>query len=775
MKNKYILGLCVSLFIALQIWCSFLTFHYPFIGIYLDVTPQQEWVIKELAPEGAGTKLALEVGDIVKQVDGKSPDESSFVYRWRTVEQAQKLEISRDGRDFAVHIGTRNDFSYDIVPKVEEFICLSMAVMLFVKMRRTPSAKILFFVFLAMTGIYMSLGASVRGDALGKLVIASLMMVLPIVFYHFLVVFFKEKDGLELPSWVLKYLYAIAAVSFAARCLYLYPPLAYTVYRFHDSVTLSFFMVGFLFIMCILMFLFVKVRKQRSYISSIVKSVWLSWMISFLPVICFSFLPKVIMDYQFLNGRYTSAIILVFPISFVYMIASDKLYDFGFMIRRILFAGLLAAVPVSLFTGAFVLLFHGTVDEKQILFVFVGSLILVTSVLYAAEYWTTRLEPFLFPRKFVLQLALKKISRNLGTISSFRELKEIILVDIVETLQVMGGAIVIQNKSDIEIIHEGDIDVAEIRRLVDASGNTMPVHPHYTFIEMSSHEAYTSYLVITRKKTHTLPGKEEIQWLRLITSYLEVSLENVHLIRKLTARLQLLASQLPNEDTAQDIQWFRKVMFELQEEERIRISIDLHDTTMQDLFFLKRRLAAWGEKRDLRAEERDQMNSMIQFVEMINTGLRQSCFELNPHLLKEIGLIQTLKMYMEKEAYTTPFQLIFMEQQSGAIEHKDLQTKRHIFRIVQELLNNAKKHSQATIVTFQATDGNGNFCLSYSDDGVGFEDKDVRPKIIGSSGMGIEQVRSRIVHMGGQLEIITNSGEGTKIAITIPTEEVLSA
>lgn len=773
LKNKYVLGFFVSIFCALQIWFTFLTFHYPYIGIYLEQSSQQQWVIKELGPQGAGAKLDLQVGDIVTQVNGKLPDRSPYVYKWRTIEQADTLLITRGGHEYDIDVNNSSDVSHDIVPIIEEFVCLFMVILLIVKMRRSPSAILLAAVFLTMAIIYMSYGASARGDSVGKLVIASLMMVLPIVFYHFLVVFFKEKGNIELPSKILNYLYAIAAICFCIRCLYLYPPLAYTVYRYHDSVTLSFFMIGIVFNLYILTIQYIKVRKHQSHFTSIIKSVWLSWIISFSPVICFSFVPKLIMGYQVLDALYTSWIILFFPISFAYLIASDKLYDFGLVIRRILFAGLLAIVPVSLLTGTFVLLFHETTDEKQILFIFAGSLVLFTWVLYATEYWTTRLEPFLFPKKYVLQSALKKIAKNLATISSFRELRDIILVDIVDTLQVMGAAIVFQYKNDIEIIHEGDVDVAELHQLAGAS--SLSAHPLYTFIVMNSNEEYTSYLVITRNKANTLLGKEEIQWLRLITSYLEVSLENVHLIRKLTSRLQQMASQLPDENAAQDIQWFRKVMFELQEEERVRIAADLHDTTMQDLFFLKRRLVALEEKYALNKEKREQLSSIIQFVEMINAGLRESCFELNPHLLKEVGLIQTLEMFIEKEAYTTPFKLECMAEQAFSIEKKDLQSKRHIFRIVQELLNNAKKHSQASKVTIHIAEAYGSFCLRYEDDGVGYDDKEARHKRIGSSGMGIEQIRSRIAHMGGQLDIFTQIGRGTKVIVTIPAEEVVSA
>lgn len=773
MGNKYLIGACASIFIALQIWCSSIIFNSPYIGIYLDFNSQQQWVIKQLDQKSKSTRLDVRVGDVVKQVDGMLPGELTSIQKWRVIEQAHMLLISRDGDEHEIEVNINSTITYDMVPLVEEFVCLFMVVFLLVKLRRSPSARLLAAVFLTMAIIFMSLGASVRGDAIGKLLISSFMMALPIVFLHFLNVFFKEKGDMALPTRIIKYLYAIAIIALALRSLYFFSPMIFRVYRYDVSVTLGFFIIGIIINMCVLTFLYVKVRKQKSYMSSIIKSVWLSWLISFLPVICFSFLPQLITGHQILNARYTSWIILFFPISFAYLIASNRLYDIGLVVRRLLFAGLLAILPVSLFTGAYVFLFRHEVEEKQILFIFVGSIILVTTVLYAAEYWITRLEPFLFPRKYALQFALKKISRNLGTISSFRELKEIILVDIVSTLQVMGGAIVFQYKNDTEIIYEGEIDTSEVQQLVNSS--SLLDHPLYTCMEMNSHEEYTSYLIMTRKKTNTILAKEEKQWLQLITTYLEVSLENVHLIRKLTARLHQFASQLPNENAAQDIQWFRKVMFELQEEERIRIASDLHDTTMQDLFFLKRRISTLADKSTMHQEDQAQLKNMNNFVDMINASLRQSCFELNPHLLKEVGLIQTLKMYLEKESYTTPFELEFQVGHTAVIEAKDLHTKRHIFRIVQELLNNAKKHSQASKVKFHIVEKDFCFWLTYEDDGVGFHERDeVHPKI-GASGMGIEQMRSRVLHVGGRFELNTQKGNGTKFIITIPTEEVISA
>jgi len=772
MKKKITIGLLVSILVVLNLWCSYLMFHTPYHGIYLKTDDGKTWVIRELDPGGVGVELGLKVGDIVRAVDGELPDESPYVYRWRTVEQARSLTIDRGGQEFTIAVKNNHTVTEYFVPLTEAIVCFAVAVAIVVHMRRYPSARMLAVVFLTIALIYMSRGASVRGDVIGKLLITNLMTFLPMVFYHFLVVFFREKGNMKLPTRILPYMYAVFGISFVVRCFMLYPPYAYPIFQYNEAVTLILFIIGFLYNLGVLAMLYGKIRKQQSYVATIVRSVILSWAISFLPVICLSFLPQILTGQRVLNAVYTSWIILLFPISFAYLIAVDRLYNFGLVLRRLLFAGLLAVVPVSLFTGFYVFLFRHSINEKMILFVFIGSLLLLTTVLYAAEYLITRLEPILFPRKFVLQSALKKIAKNLGTISSFRDLKAIFLADIVETLQVMGAAIVLRYKTEIEVIPEGDIDAAEIERL--AGEPAIAPHRVYTFIEMNSHELYTSYLVITRKKSNLRLGKEELQWLRLITSYLEVSLENVHLIGKLTARLQQLAAQLPDEEAAQDIQWFRKVMYELQEEERIRIATDLHDTTMQDLFFLKRRLTKLGERAALPKED-PELGSMIHFVEMINAGLRESCFELNPHLLKEVGLVQTLETYMEKEAYSAPFQLEFLAKDALTKETRDLQTNRHVFRIVQELLANAKKHSHATKVTFRIAETPGKFQLLYEDNGVGFEYSSVPNLHIGSSGAGIKQIKSRIIQIGGQLEFITQTGSGTKVIVTIPAKEAASA
>jgi two-component system sensor histidine kinase ComP len=407
------------------------------------------------------------------------------------------------------------------------------------------------------------------------------------------------------------------------------------------------------------------------------------------------------------------------------------------------------------------------------MFIFAAVVMILTFLLYSVEHMYTRLERFMFPRKHLLQAALKRISKDLTSTSSFRDLKDLILLDIVNTLQVYGGAIVFKYRDSMETIREGEIDQAAIEQLV--SRDTPEEHPELMCFEINRHEEYTSYLIMTRKKSNTRLGLEEVQWLNLIISYLAVSLENVYLIRKLTDKLNRLASQLPDEQEAQDFNWFRKLTFELQERERVRIATDLHDTTMQDLFFLKRKLAAIGDKYPLPVEAKESIVSLIEYVEIINVNLRQSCFDLHPYLLQEIGLVRTIEKIIERESYSCPFQIRFDAVGANAIERKDLEIKRHLFRIVQELLNNAKKHSEATLVSIRLTSSNGKFWLHYRDDGVGFDPDRLTAPDVGTSGVGMEQLRSRILHLQGHLELDAGRGTGVDLRISFPMKEGMTA
>jgi two-component system sensor histidine kinase ComP len=770
MNRKIFIKIFFGAFIAMQVWFVYVMFSYPVFGIYLDKTPDQKWVISNFDPRNIAAELGLQLGDEIVEVNGEATAKYFSIIKWRTIDQANTIVVSRAGTKFEV---STKDLPHssgdDVLSLCGEIVSFVIAFLLYRKLSHSPSAQYLSYVFISIGTIFMSLAASVRGDTLGKILIGNLVMLLPIIFLHFLFVFLKEKGNIHLSSKFLKYLYVIVHAVTLVRLIYL-TPMAATYYVNNNVMALImlFFIFGIALNLIYLSSLYLLHRKEKTYFSFIIKTIWVSLLISFYPLICFTFIPQILIGYPWVDPLYTGCFVLFFPLSFAYLIATKRLYDIDAVIRRILFTMIISFIPSLLVTITVRELFPHDSTAERLIIVFILLVAIMSTLLYSLEYFTIKLEPIMFPKKNQLQAALKKIAKNLGSVTSFREFKEIILVDLVSTLQVYGGAIAFKYKESVEIIGHGDIELAAVEQMV-SSGHWN--YEEFSCFEINRHEEYTSYLIMTQKKTRTLLGLEERQWLNLIITYLTVSLENVHVIRKLTMKLQQLASQIPDEQAASEFNWFRKLMFELQEKERVRIATDLHDTTMQDLFFLKERLHAVLEKYAFSKEDVAQMVSIIEYIDVINSNLRQSCFELHPYLLKEIGLVPTIERLVDFEMAVSPFGIEFTSSQVSIIELWELDTKKHIFRMVQELINNAKKHSYASVIKIKLGTVSQSIQLDYEDDGVGFEPDSVIANEIGSSGVGIEQMKTRVLSLNGRYELVANKGEGMKFKATFPLKE----
>ncbi|BFT73559.1 ATP-binding protein [Paenibacillus sp. P36] len=759
---KILLSFCLA---GLQIWFLFVTFQYTFFGIQLQRNELMEWHIKSFQDDNIQLELGLQVGDKIVAVNGKAPNENNIVQKWATIEQADTITIARNDRQITISLEQVVQPAFDFISLFGEIICLCVSFMILWKIPHSKSARLLSLVFLIVGIIFMCIPPSARGDSLAKVLISNLVMIMPFVFVHFLTLFFKEKSGVSLPTAYLKYVYSFMFLTFIGRCIYFTPLDTYKFYILDYRCVLLLFLCGFLLNIGLLFYVFFKYRRENSSIQAIIKLVWFALFISTAPLAFLSFLPILFTGAPLVKSLYTGYFVVFFPLSFTYIIVTKQLFDIHILLRRILYTSLISMVPTTLIVLMIALIFSNEVTVKNMSLSFLFILTTISFLLYVLEYFVTKLDAIMFPKKFYLQLALKKIARNLRTITSFRELKDIILVDIVSTLNVYGGAIVFQYPHSMETIGEGVLDLNEIEQYLRE--NRLDDSKYSIFV-INQNEEYSCYLVTARKKTNTLLSLEERQWLSLIISYLAVSLENIYLIRKLTVKLHDLASQIPNEEAGQDVVWLRKSLFELQEQERYRLATDLHDTTMQDILLVRRRLISFINNN----EDQQQVVQAIKHLDLVNESLRQSCFELNPHLLQNIGLIQTIQATLDLDIGLNEYETQFHVDGALIIERLDIDIKKHIFRIFQELMHNAKKHSNASKVIIKLAVADDNLCLFYRDDGVGIDShalaKDKRQRTIANTSFGLEQMKSRVLHLSGHLELLSDRGNGVELTIRIP-------
>jgi two-component system sensor histidine kinase ComP len=768
MKSKKILIIVFILLSSLQLWFTFITFHYPFLGIYVEKNSESTWVIQKFDANVSHMPLGLHIGDKIISINDLPPEKHNSVKNFAVIEQAKKISILRN--DSIIEVNGYNHKVYDrsfYYTLIGEIISLCIAFIMYLNNSGSSSARFLSFLFLMVGIAFISLEVSPRGEIIAKILLSSIVMALPFVFLHFLIIFFKEKGNIHLPSKFLSYYYGLIGVITLPSIIYFTPYSGYTYYHFYYNFLLLSFLTGSLLVFGFLVSFYFKYRKEKSYFSSIIKIIWFAFLMSFMPLALLNFLPQVIYNKDIVNPYFSGLFTLIFPLSFCYILISKKLFDIHLILRRIISTTTISLVPTIIIIGLLLLIFQNDFSPERGLFSFLFILTIISVLLYSLEYVMAYLEVIMFPRKYYLQTALKNVSNNMGSIKNFRELKNIILVDIVKTLQVTGGAIVFQYANDIEIIDEGEIDHNEI---MIAIADLETKSSEYSSYLINNHEEYTSYLILTPKKSNVFFHKEETQWLKVILSNLAISLENLYLIRKLTQRLYELVSHTSTEEENNNVTWFRKTMIDLQEKERNRIAADLHDTTMQDIFFIQRKLHTLQTQ--IASEiDKKQINDIIYHLDIVNITLRQNCFELNPPILEKAGFLHTIKSLIEIENGLSLFELTFFTDEDQRIEAMDMEAKRHLFRIVQELLNNAKKHSKANRVTISCTSNEECFYLEYQDDGIGLEPSDVDLEHRKQSGIGIDQMKSRVSEINGTFEMQSNAGKGLRVAITISLKE----
>lgn len=771
-KNRLYMYVYIFIFFSF-FWFVSITVRYPYINFDISKI-NGDWVVTGIDPRSSILKAGLEEGAVIVSIDGKDVSLHPSVRKWRTVDKAKEIVVKQNEQLRIINMEKYPRLTVQDISALIEGLCsLFVAVILIAFIGNSNSAKYLSLVFFSIAITFMSLGASIRGDVWGEIAIGFGMNLIPVVLIHFVIVFIKEKGGINLSLTFIKYAYVVIGMSFLSKFIYFLDlNFTYKFQKFHANFELLFFSVGILADIVVLSLVYIKNKDLNPYISVLLRTIGIFFIISIAPIVCFSFISKILFGYEWINTVYTTWFILIFPLSFTYLLLSKKIYDIDLVVRRFILTTTMAIFPSLLIIGLISVLFTTKAKVEHLILAFMCTVTIISITLYSLEYLTTRFERIVFPKRHYLQNSLRNIARKLGFISSFQELKNLILVDIIDSLQVSGAAIVFKYSHSTEIISVGEIIHSEVEELVTMS-NTFG--QELLLFELTRNQDYISYLVLTQKKSNTFFGSEETHWLNLIVSYLSVSMENLFLIRKISNELESLASHLPTDESSEEIAWFRKLMFELQEKERFRIATDLHDTTMQDLFFLKRKLSALIDKYEDDGMETDQAKNLLEYIDIINMNLRQSCFELHPYLLQELGLIRTINKLVELERSTLSFHIEIKFAGNEFIETCDMEMKRHLFRVFQELVNNAKKHSNATRVLFSIKAMNNKLMIEYQDDGIGFAPGQATLRKIGGTQIGLEQIKSRIVSMSGFFEITSDRGSGMSLSAVIPLKEGMSA
>jgi PAS domain S-box-containing protein len=208
-----------------------------------------------------------------------------------------------------------------------------------------------------------------------------------------------------------------------------------------------------------------------------------------------------------------------------------------------------------------------------------------------------------------------------------------------------------------------------------------------------------------------------------------------------------------------------------QETERQMISCELHDRVAQDLsaskiecdMLLKNQLALDAQAKTKLAEISNRLQGTIN-------SIRDLSYDLQPSILSEMGLLKALQIYCEEFSSQYGKEVDF--QSAGLNLFKlDADTEIHIYRLVQEGLNNIRKHADSDKAIIRLVGVFPNIILRIEDTGKGFDVKARELALGDEKRMGLRSMKERINLLGGQMTIQSRAMQGTKIYIKIPFQE----
>ncbi len=211
-----------------------------------------------------------------------------------------------------------------------------------------------------------------------------------------------------------------------------------------------------------------------------------------------------------------------------------------------------------------------------------------------------------------------------------------------------------------------------------------------------------------------------------------------------------------------------RAVWEVQEEERRRIARELHDGLGQTLTALKIRLERLGARAAaISPELAGEVAAAVEIAGVALAEARRLAHLLRPQMLDDLGLCPALSWLARTLGEWAGFG-VTLEAGLDPEERLDPEVETLAFRVVQESLTNAMRHSGAAGARVSVARAADRLTVRISDAGRGFDPAAVLAPAEEASGFGLRGMRDRVELAGGSFRIVSGPGEGARIEASLP-------
>ncbi|MFB6498359.1 ATP-binding protein [Bacillus haynesii] len=740
----------------------YICYNNLFVGAYLKYDSDNQLVVDYVEEDSLADYTGLKAGDIILEVNHEKPRKD--VPKNSILSNVSSLSIERNGQ--IITTDTRDTIiSYDIlftvlIPIVFYLLCL-FCIILILKSKKTKkqTSSFLLILFLLTVSIaYVSVGGTSRGNVFSRYVNLLTFITLPINYLHFIYQYFKE-IGKKLCSNKVFFFYLLPVFNLVLEILSntfekLEEPIPY--------INLYSFFIGL--VLVIFVFVYGLVKHKNTEQTYFLKMLMLGNFFALFPFIAFYLVPVLVIDDFIYSAAVVAPFLLIIPFTLVYQFISNKIYDVEFLIGRLKYYGLLAIIPTIIMISTVKLMKFQEgeyYDARLAIYVY----LVILGVFYLKEILDYRFRLKRFSEKYNYQDSIFKFTQTIRTHSSLNQ----VLLELKQTILdvlIVSQAHVLKVKSDGTIsLLEGDTEEypwipyeQEVTKVITDIGKIVEVDRG--FLIKIGERGGTSYVMLCLSVLNTPRlTRDEISWLETLAFYTSVSLENVLKIGELMEHLEHVKKEGPNPA------WLNKLMFAIEEKQRSDLARDLHDSVLQDMISLKHQsemfLADFEKDKVCTNQIRQRLINMNEQMSTVIQTTRETCQELRPQLLYDLGLVKALSKLAAQHQESSSIDKIRLNTERFS-KVLDLDTQLNLYRIVQELLSNAVKHSKANEVLIMLVCIKEKVVLHYEDDGIGFDPDKLYQN---SASMGLSGIRERVRALNGSLDIQTAEGKGFRVAI----------
>lgn len=206
-----------------------------------------------------------------------------------------------------------------------------------------------------------------------------------------------------------------------------------------------------------------------------------------------------------------------------------------------------------------------------------------------------------------------------------------------------------------------------------------------------------------------------------------------------------------------------RTVLQAQEDERRRVARELHDGAAQTLANLVLRVEVCERLMDTDPDRaREELRRLKELLRTSLRDIRQVIADLRPLVVEEQGLFEALRLYASEFQQRSGIAVDL--EFDGELTRLDPQVELAAFRLIQECLNNANKHSGASCVKVRVVRRDRELQAEVRDDGRGFDPHAVRT----GNRFGLQGMRERLHLLGGWMELEAAPGQGTTVHFGIP-------